>query len=448
MELNIVILETNIKKLGKIRSLVSTIEYEVAVNAFSVTPQNLNDVFEKCDILIIEETFPGLESIFDHFNRIRPTSVILFFGQLAENLKKCHPNIFSLENNEKLIPLLSTLNETISSHFPDNLNKKSMAEFFPVRVSQFLSLTKAPCNLYIKLSEQKYVKCINAEDESLVEIIKKYQEKDFQFFHLRKDDYYQSFDYIFEGLLPKESDYLSSNQTKEIYFSNSQHVIYDLMNDLGVGESVIQLSEELIQDVCREYQNTDLSTLFDKFKYSKERYIFDHSTMTSMFAIAICSNFEWRNAEIYKKLTMAAIYHDFGFANPKLALIEQDSEEVKNLSKSFRREVLDHPEVMAQKLSSYKGVPGETISMVLKHHEAHGEEGYPKKLSSAHLSILECIFITAHEFSNQIYRIAFRQDKMHLAIQRTLEFLNNGNMKTVRDPFLKMIKSDYLKQAP
>lgn len=448
MELNIVILEKNIEKLGKIRALVSIIEYEIVVNALAISPQNPSDVLGMCDVLIIEESFPDLTAIIENLSRLRPNSVVLFFGQLPAELKGCHPNIFQLENSGKLIPLLSVLDEVISNYFSPGESKRSNVDFFSVKITQFLKLTKAPCDLYIKLSEQKYLKCINEDDEFLLEIIKRYQDKSFQFFYLKKDDYYKCFDFIFDGLLPKESDYLNSNQAKEIYFSNSQHVIYDLMNDLDIGENIIQLSEELIQDVCKEYKNSDLSTLFDKFKYSKERYIFDHSTMTSMFAIAICSNFEWRNTEIYKKLTMAAIYHDFGFANPKLALIEQDSEEIKNLSKSFRREILDHPEVIAQKLSSFKGVSGETISMVLKHHEAHGEEGYPKKLSSAHLSVLECIFITAHEFSNQIYRIAFRQDKMHLAIHRTLEFLNNGNLKTVRDPFLKMIKNEYLKQAP
>lgn len=448
MELNVIIFTSNIQKLNKLKSIFEVVEYSINVSAFSSFLPGEGDALKNCDILIIDDSFPALSIILDNLEKVNSGSAVLLLGELSSDSENKYSKMYHIDKESSLIPMLSILNKMINTHFSDRVKKKSLIGYIPIKVTQLLRLTKAPADLFLKLSEQKFVKCINADDESMLDIIKRYQDKDFQFFYITKDDYYQKCDKLFDGLLPKEEDYLNSGQTKEMYFSNSQSVIYELMSDLGVGENVIQLSEELVQDVCREYKNTDLSILFDKFKYSKERYIFDHSTMTSMFAIAICTSFEWRNTEIYKKLAMAAIYHDFGFANPKLALIEQDSEEIKKLSKSFKREVLDHPEIMAQKLSSFKGVSGETISMVLKHHEAHGEEGYPKKLSSAHLSVLECIFIAAHEFTNQIYRIAFRQDKMHLAIQRTLEFLDSDNFKPVREPFLKMIKNNYLKQAP
>lgn len=446
MTIHVLIMSSDVKRLNFLKSLFQVFEFDSQVNVLNSIDAIDSSIVKKMSLLLLDSEFNNADACLAKIISINHSFGLVAFGNTGDEVKSQLKNVIELPSELKLIPTVNAIKKILESQKMEIPLVTKKQNFFPIKISQLYRIFSSPCDVYLKINELKYVKCIHANEDSIQEMLSKYKDKGFQYLYLKKEDYYSCYDFFFKDILPSEEEFINSKQTKEIYYSNSQQVIYELISDLGISENVIQVSEELIQDICKEYKNSELSSLFEKFKYSKERYIFDHSTMTSMFSIAICTNFEWRNTEIYKKLTMAAMYHDFGFMNPKLALIEQDHDEINKLSKSFKREVLEHPEVMAKKLSNFKGVSGETISMVLKHHEAHGEHGYPKKLSSAHLSVLECIFMAAHEFTNQIYRIAFRQDKMHLAIQRTLEYLEGGNMKAVREPFLKMIKSDYLKQ--
>lgn len=398
--------------------------------------------YKEYNLILVDTDSSVADKVYEFYSSLNQMSKVIVFGEIDQKIRSYPCEIIEVSKKLKLIPVLNILNEFFNKNYPDLLNQKNADEYIAIKITKLLSIPKLPCDAFLKLNEKKFIKCLNENDIHFHDVLIKYQAKSFQYVYLKSDDYYSSFDAIFENIIPPADEF--SAVSKEQYYSNSQNVIFELMGEIGISENVLQVSEELVQDICKEYQKSEFAQLFEKFKYSKDRYIFDHSTMTSMFAISLCGRFEWKNEEIYRKLTMAALYHDFGFANPKLAIIEQDKEEINKLTKSFRREVLDHPEVMATKLSNLKGAPSEVIYMVQRHHEIHEDCGYKKMVSSAYLSVLECIFITAHEFTNQIYKIAFRPDKMHLAIERTLAILNNGNFKQVRAPFLEMVKKDYL----
>ena len=72
---------------------------------------------------------------------------------------------------------------------------------------------------------------------------------------------------------------------------------------------------ECVDKIVNEVETPGLKDLLNKFKYSQDRYIYDHSYLTSVFAISMCEKFSWRNTKNFEKLVFAALVHDYGFSN-------------------------------------------------------------------------------------------------------------------------------------
>jgi hypothetical protein len=95
---------------------------------------------------------------------------------------------------------------------------------------------------------------------------------------------------------------------------------------------------------------------------------------------------------------------------------------------------------MADKLSKNKLISSEVLSMVAKHHHAHG---YHSEATPFNLSVLECVFIVAHEFATELYKIAFRPEKIPNAIEKVVLFCSKGPLKQVKAVFLSTVSKNF-----
>lgn len=342
------------------------------------------------------------------------------------------------KNRFNLLSLLSVLSDLIPKDVLQ-ANDQLIEEYLPVKLSILRKIKTTPCDVYIKLGSEKYIKIINQSEEIQPFFLDRYEAKSVEQFYIRKIDFYRCSDELFSNTMPKAENF----EVKADYYSQSNQVIMSIISEIGINENVVKLADELVESAVSELKDSNLSNLLDSFKNSKDRYIYDHSVLTSVFALALCEKFEWRNRQLMQKIAFAAIFHDFGFVDAKLALFESNPKNNPNLTKEQRNEILSHPQKIVETLSLNKTVSTEVLSMITKHHECHGEESYPAMLSSGSLSVLECVFIVAHEFANELYKIAFREDKLQKAIDNVMEFSNTGNLKQVRAVFMTVIDEKF-----
>ena len=434
--LKVLVYENDLSLLMKVKALlssISSIDEAKIVNDETSCLKELKK--EHYDILILGIcTKPFKDSLLKSRPDIinQPILSLVPASDLAEFTKVVAIDI--LVTKFSLVQFLAALSDLIP---PDILLaiKPLIEEFIPVKMSVFRKLKNTPCDIHIKLSKDKYVKIINEAEEIHNSFLDRYQNKNINELYIKKLDFYRCSDQLFENILPDAKSF----ESKTDYFSQSQQVIKDVILEIGINENVIKLADELVESALLEYKDPVLLTLLNKFKYSEDRYLYDHSVFTSILAVAICENFEWRNRQLMQKVVFASFFHDFGFTNSKLAFLENNITGNKELTKDQKNEILGHPQKMVDLLSKNKSISSEVLSMIAKHHEAQGENSYPLGLTSANLSILECVFIVAHQFSNELYKIAFRPDKIPKAIENVVSFCGTGNLKQVRAAFLTVV---------
>lgn len=445
MKIRISILSTDILVMTTLVSVMKSYSFvDIVYKADSLMGLD-NGQLVNSDLIIIDcksNTDSESKKVFDNLNGVSSAVTVLLDADVLDGSHSAFAKLYHIKrkgNKLNIIEFLSTFSRIVDNHFEGKKAHLVSTDYIAYRSSYIMMLTEVPCDIFIKINDLKYIKIYKKEDSTKGQL-SKYIDKGIKYFYIKRNEYYDNFDDFYSQTLQVFDSIQKSDNNLELGYSNSQNFIFDLMNDIGISEAVVNVSNNYIDSISKELTTKEIKNLFKSFKYSKDRYIFDHSTMTSMFSISMCSNFDWRNEEVYKKLVAAALYHDFGFINPKLALIELDKNEIQNLSKSFRREILDHAEVMSLKLSGIKGIPTEVLQIVSKHHNLHHEYGYTPKNTGVQLGVLESIFIVSHEFTNNLYKIGFRLEKLPNAVKKTLEFIEANNIKSVKEPFLGMVK--------
>lgn len=435
------IYEKNLKYLTKLRDLFSSLEQihqiKIANDEEGCIGLLKNDYFDFLILPIDSDEFKN--KLLKVSPELTSLPIISTSSSIdLQSFKKCRT--IEVNENLKVLPFLNAFMEIVpgASNLEEE-NNPSLGNFIPIKIPILKKIYIIPCDIFIKLGKSKFVKIINQNDSASIELFEGYEIKNVKEFFIRNSDFYKYSDELLGNLLPDSSQF----DSKFDYYRNSQQVINDIVFEIGITEKVIELSKEVSDSAISELKDSTINDLVSKFKYSKERYIYDHSVLTSIFAVAICEKFDWKSRQVMQKIASAAIFHDFGFENPKLAFLELDPKENPDITREQRAEIIGHPEKIASILSKNSSVSSEVLSIVSKHHEAHGEAGYPNAVSSAGLSVLECVFLVAHEFANELYKIAFRPEKISIAVQNVVDYSNSGNLRQVTKAFLEVVDEKY-----
>lgn len=439
--LKLLIYENDLDLLNKLKALLSSIsifhEVKIANDEKTCLKMIKDEFFDIFILKIQDEKFK--ETLIKTLPDIVTSPVLCTNDDIDMDDFDKHAKLYLTKDNFNLISLLSMLSDLVPKHVLESSSGQLIQEYVPIKLTIFRKINITPCDVYVKLGAEKYVKILNNKDEIQTFFLDRYERRDVHQFYIRKIDFYRCADRLFSHTLPQAQNF----ESKVDYYSQSQQVIKDIVFEIGINENVVALADELVESAVTDLKDQKFSDLLGTFKYSKDRYIYDHSVLTSIFAIALCEKFEWRNRQLMQKIAFAALFHDFGFQDPKLGLLEANAKSNETLTKEQRTEILNHPQKMVNLLSNNKNVSSEVLSIIGKHHEAHGENSYPAGLNSGSLSVLECVFIVAHEFASELYKIAFQQDKISTAVINVLEFSNTGNLKPVRTAFTKVVAEKF-----
>ena len=113
------------------------------------------------------------------------------------------------------------------------------------------------------------------------------------------------------------------------------------------------------------------------------------------------------------------------------------------IDKEDQKGIFDHSEKMAKMLEENHDMPQEVVNLVRNHHEGLGKNlSYPKGLTGVQLNQLDCVFIVAHSFVIEIYKVAFSPNKLSLCYDEIVSNYTSGHFKTVLKAFEKLAKED------
>ncbi|MGE3262596.1 MAG: HD domain-containing phosphohydrolase [Bacteriovoracia bacterium] len=271
-----------------------------------------------------------------------------------------------------------------------------------------LSSEKYEVDLFIKLSEEKYVKAINVGDFFSPADYEKFSAKKVTFLYVRREDFLSLVDRWMKDLQK-----MSAAKPGEIsladalnVFSSIHSTVHAALGDEGFSPEIKKLTEASVNLAIRTIQdNPKLSELFDKLKENIVPYISAHSTALTFLSCRLASLIDWNSDTTFYKLSLAAYLHDITIEQDDWAKYSTRLEILQSsLTESEVRKLFQHPATAAALVSEIEGIPGEVGFIIEQHHEATEGEGFPNGITHKDISPISALFIIAHDAVSEMHR--------------------------------------------
>lgn len=276
--------------------------------------------------------------------------------------------------------------------------------FCKIRTKLLLSVCPLHADIFIRLSEAKYLKLMQMGDTFDLQDMEKYTvKKGVEYLFIRNKeigDFIKKFQVELLNYLEHKPD-MAMDEVAKLNDS-----VFEAIQSLGTGvgftPEVQQMAKTQVQMTMKAMgKSPRLSKLFEKIESYQGKYIASHSTVTGYLACAIASQMKWGSDTTFHKLTLAAFLHDITLTNHELAACKTLDEVQKDerFSDAERKSFKAHPMQGAEVARQFNEVPPDVDLIIAQHHERPDGSGFPRSLSSTYIAPLTAIFIVAHDMA-------------------------------------------------
>lgn len=281
-----------------------------------------------------------------------------------------------------------------------------MENFESISLKFFNNVKITPCDLYVKLSENKHIKVLKQKDVLTSDFIRKYINRKVENFFLTEADFklHSQTIFSFTGGMEEMLDGLPKINHETINL---------FANELGIQNKHIQKTSLIVKEIIHSATvSKDLSGILKRGLFSKERFMYDHSYLTAIICNRLADKNDWTNTQGAKEsLTLAAFYHDCELKSEKVYQVE-----VLGEASAFEK---NHAQDAANKLGYSEEFSSESLKIIKNHHNVDG----------GNLGPLEHAFITCHEFVIELYRHKFDLSQVDDILQTMLEKFDSTGIR-------------------
>lgn len=288
--------------------------------------------------------------------------------------------------------------------------KKQKAEYCKMGVDMFSTSKKTKYDLFLKISEKKFVKIFHKDEIVSSADVTKYVKKGIKYFWLKSGDFQE----VTSSLVKRLNNFMKLKEVDIPDLTQFSMMSFDsaiqLVSNLGIDSEVVETTTQALEMTTQLIQkNPKLKDLLDK-TFSQKNYMSEHSLMLSFVACAIAKELDMHSLDTTKKLCYAAFFHDLTLEDERLANIttlKGDEEEIYGEEKF--KEYINHPSSAAELVDSVAGLPPDVGRIIAQHHERPDGSGFPQGLDEKRIFPLAADFIVAEEFVNAVYEIGLEE---------------------------------------
>lgn len=320
---------------------------------------------------------------------------------------KDHGNYFdhvSYQSAELVI--IKTLEKILKKQ--KEAGRKLKRSYYPVPAKLFLKIPTTNFDIFLRLTEMKYLKIFKKSDIITPMDIKHYIDKDVTDFYLLAEDFLNATGSFIKQVsdVLKEQDLDTKTMTALAKFSHN--AASTMIKDLGIKDEIIEIVHESIEAIEKmQMKDPNLINHFNNILKGKD-YMSEHTLMLIFLSCAMAQEADWGSQFTAKKLTLAAFFHDLGaYADnipTNLLLHKGDPRNIEELAPNILRELLNHPFRSVELISGLPDLSPEVEQIIKLHHEAYDGSGYPSGLTDKKIFPLAVIMIVAEEFIDELYR--------------------------------------------
>lgn len=281
------------------------------------------------------------------------------------------------------------------------MESPSPEELIAVSVADFTSGKKVPVDLYVRLSENKFVLIVKAGSETQLDRLKKYSEKDMQYFYVKKDQYSSYIDQKLSiaGIL------IGSNKVdhkqKTAVLSNVTTSVFHELEEMKISEQAFSHARQISESMQTLVNaRPDFAQLIDAID-SLPGELVRHSVAVSILGSMIAREIGWEKKGTIEKIALGGLLHDIGKKELPAEILTKPRAQM-----TFEEVTLyeSHPYRGLQILQTLPAVPDDVLAIAYEHHENSMGLGFPRRLKDMRLNPLARVVALANAFCDLTLR--------------------------------------------
>lgn len=269
------------------------------------------------------------------------------------------------------------------------------AQFCRIPIEDFVSSAGVQINVYIKLSDSKYVRVAHKGDQVPAERVESYKSKGLAYVYAKKEDFCRlvGFSMDLSHLLKKSSQVATEKKLRFLRYTTELVLENAFVNGIN-GKAFKQAADclELLLSVVTE-NHSYLEVL--EILNTHADWLYAHSLGVSLYSVMIGRRMGWTAQSTLFKLGVSGLFHDIGEKELPVDLLGKGR---PALSLDERKQIESHAGRSKDILLALKGLPEDVLQAVYEHHEDCTGRGYPRQVSSEKIHPLAKIVAVADRF--------------------------------------------------
>ncbi len=272
-------------------------------------------------------------------------------------------------------------------------------EMIPISINEFMAGTKIPVDVFVRLSEDRYVCLARQGQVTQKDQLAKYKDREVSYLWVRKSEYGKvTLQTVAIAGVVVTKDNINF-KTKSNLVSAAAKSVFNQFSHLGLDLEVYQNAKMVTEVTVALVENhKDLSALIEAVTTSSD-WLLNHSMAVSALSVMMGIQIGWEKKVTLEKLALGGLLHDIGLRRiPKEILNKPMAQMTPEEADLYE----NHPFKGMQMMLSLGIVPDDIVSIVYEHHENSMGQGYPQRIRDIKIHPLAKIVGLADQFCDLI----------------------------------------------
>ena len=311
-----------------------------------------------------------------------------------ETLKRKFPSIHGyIEKPMLLGPVVDLVASVVTKYDP---------EFVPVRISFIKRWGTTQFDLYMKLSDSKFIKVVNSDEAFITNDANRFTNKGLTYLHIKKEDADLYLDKLQKNIsMVTQSDNHTENLT--LISLESFESVERIANALGWSHTVLETARNAVNLAIKAViaEPNILKILKQRLNDPSSNYT-SHVSTIALLSCGFCQQLGWTSESTQMKLGLASLLHDLTLDEKIYNEVNTWNEAATNQHDKTPESVKyrNHPTEAANLLRSMKNIPADVDQIILQHHEMKDGSGFPRGLISSRITPMASVFIIVEDLVN------------------------------------------------
>ncbi len=267
-------------------------------------------------------------------------------------------------------------------------------DYAEVDLTGVLGRLKSKFDVYVRLSNGKYVRILNSGDTLSADRVESYKAKGVSTLYILRsaqDDYLKFLDTMVAELVKDTS---VSIEVKATHVGSQAKSTAEYLKNSGFSEASLAQAQQYVNNsVEMVNQIAGKSEVMKKLLNDVAAY--EHSLACSTLAGLLLKYIGGGNAAILNAMGVACFVHDIALLGQPAAIMDEDEEKMTAEQRVIYHA---HPEEGAKLVKKMKGVPPIVATAVAQHHLRMNKGGFPKEKAVAEVNRMSELIGLCHEF--------------------------------------------------